>query len=108
MSLSALLILPAIGVIVLVGFVGIALQRMVDRRQRMRTEYRRRAEVKQFAATVKGELLPKLRPLGMRRIHLEPYRDPTKILHRRRLKLHADLRHGQPPSLPQDEPNRKI
>jgi hypothetical protein len=91
MSLSALMIVPAVGGIALLGLVGVGLQRMVVARSRLRRDLRQREEAKLHAARVRDMLQSQLRPLGMRRITLEHFRQPPAIHHRRRLNLHVRL-----------------
>jgi hypothetical protein len=82
---------PAVGAIALLGVVGFGLQRMVVARSRQRAELRRRQEVKLQAARIRQGLQSQLRPLGLRRVTLEHYRQPKTIQHRRRLNLHVRL-----------------
>lgn len=91
-SLSSLMVFPALAAIALVALLGIALQRMAAARSRLRQEYRRREEVKRHAARVRAILQPKLRPLSLKRVPLEPYRELPSVKHRRRLKLHIWLK----------------
>ncbi len=91
-SLSSLMVIPALGAIALLAMVGIGLQRMVAARSRLRQEYRRRQEVRLRAARVRAILQPKLRPLGLKRVPLESFRQRQSVQHRRRLNLHIWLK----------------
>lgn len=93
LSLTDLLVIPAMVLAILVIWTGFGLQQMAIARSKVVTEYRRRASVRRHAAMVKRKLGSKLRPLGMRHVSLEPHGRPQHIEHRRRMKMHADLHH---------------
>lgn len=93
LSLSLIEIIPGVLVFAIMALIGLGLHRMVRARDKMLAEYRRREQVHRMAARFKNEILHELRPLGMRRISLSPYRKENSVLHRRRLNLHSRLFH---------------
>jgi hypothetical protein len=92
-SLSLVEIIPGLLLFAMLCLVGLGLHRMVKSRDKMLAEYRRREQVHQMATRFKTELLHELRPLGLRRISLAPYRKGNPVQHRRRLNLHSRLFH---------------
>lgn len=87
-SLSTLTILPILGAIALLALVAVGLQNMVNARQRVRREYEKRASAKRLAAESKLKLMPKLRPLALKRISLSRANGELTVHHRRGLQIH--------------------